>query len=229
MTSEAGRKRTSKDRGEPDGAGRSARLIRPTAPVRAFTILELLLALAVLVLLLTLAVVGLDQLRSRAWLDEGVSRFETVLRMARTEAAGRGQRLQLAFDDASGAVDLLIEADPLGAPGQFQPFTGCTWLHQLPNDLVRVRRSVIGAAGFHANMSHDNDDAGLLDAITFYPDGSADSVRLELASLHPDDTRWAMIELEGLSGRIRSSIVHEGSASASGSSQAGRTETTAQP
>src|SRR5690606_36561098 len=143
MTSEAGRKRTSKDRGEPDGAGRSARLIRPTAPVRAFTILELLLALAVLVLLLTLAVVGLDQLRSRAWLDEGVSRFETVLRMARTEAAGRGQRLQLAFDDASGAVDLLIEADPLGAPGQFQPFTGCTWLHQLPNDLVRVRRSVI--------------------------------------------------------------------------------------
>ncbi len=210
MTSAVGRKTGSKTRMVNRAMAHAARRAGNVQAVasrgrRGFTILELMLALAMLVLLVSLAVVGLNTLRTRTSLNEGVSRFETVLRMARNEAVARGQRLQLAFDASSGEVTLLVEPDPLGAPGQFELFAGCTWLHQLPNELVTVRQSVLDAL-VDSSAGIDDDEA-VLEAITFYPDGSADSARVELASRRQSDARRALIELDGLSGRIQSRIV----------------------
>jgi len=192
------------------GAIRAHDAPRPTHRLmRGFTLIELLLVLGLLILLLSLSVIGVDALRTHASLNEGAARFETVLRMARNDAAAMGRRLSVAFDGDSGAIELFIEADPWQAPGELEPYTGCMWLHQLPTDLVRVERSVLrGAAG--AMWLEEEAGAEVdLQPITFYPDGSADSATVTLASRRERDTRRALVELDGLSNRIRTRIVSE--------------------
>ena len=64
----------------------------PTRPVRAgFALLELLLVVALLMLFASAAVLSLAPLWRNAPLEEGVSRFEGLLRFARAEAAQHGR------------------------------------------------------------------------------------------------------------------------------------------
>jgi len=180
----------------------------------AFTLLELMLAMAVVTLLLAVVVLNLSGWGQRRRLEQGAHRFQTVLYMAKADAANLGRKLRLDFTpDESGqpTIRLLWEPNPLGEPGRFTDYSACTWLHHLPIGLVEVVRSEL--TGQSAYSLTDDQLAKKkersetpLEAVTFYPDGSCDSAVIELAST-ADDPRTAVLEIHGITGSISGRIL----------------------
>lgn len=175
--------------------------------------MEMVLALSLVVLLLGVVVVNYSGYSQSRQMDEGVRRFETMLRMARAESASLGRRLQLAFDEETGDCRILWEADPLGEPGKFSDYTACMWLGYLPNGLVRVSSSYLQGPSAYRTLSLDQMreggfDESVLDTVVFYPDGSSDSAVFELAGPgEAEQSPRAVIELDGLNGTITTNIL----------------------
>ena len=173
------------------------------------------MAMLLIALLLGVGMVSLAGWSQSRRLDEGARRFETLLLMARADAANLGKKLRVAFQetqDGQVEIQILWEADPLGAPQLFTEYSACTWLHYLPAALVEVRRCELSASSDYRLMeSEQMREEGAsdlaLDAITFYPDGSCDSAVIELASTSEHDDRAALIEIHGLTGSITSRIL----------------------
>jgi len=204
MTSAASSRRPTRNRRPPAG---------PCAP--GLTLVEICLGLVLIALLMTMLVVSMPSLTQSQVLEEGAGRFESVIHMARADAANLGRKLRLSFegdDDGVVRMKLLWEADPLGAPRQFTAYTACTWLGYVPYDLVEVTSCKLqGAEAFDLaetlETEESSTDERTLDPVTFYPDGSCDSAYITLAALNSDDPRTAVIEIEGLSGLVTRRIL----------------------
>jgi len=177
---------------------------------RGFTLLELVLAVALIALLAGMVVVSLTGWRTRRQFDEGVRRFETVLRMARAEAAQRARKFRLEFDDESQACRIVWETDPLTSPGEWADFRASTWSGNLPNEWVRlVGCRLTGSSAYRLTdpAGGTGDDETTVAPLTFYTDGSCDSAVLLLAATDPEDPRQAIIELDGINGTITTRIL----------------------
>ena len=179
----------------------------------AFTLIEILLAITVLLVLLAALVINIGGWGKSRKLLEGADRFETVIYMARADAARLGKKLRLSFtgDQESdelenGGITLLLETDPLSAPGQFSEYAGCTWLHQLPTGMVQVNGCRLLGSSVYSRAEWTDDDDDEISPLTFYPDGSCDSAEIELASTDPADTRVMIIEVDGITGRVTSQL-----------------------
>jgi len=176
------------------------------ARAAGFTLVEVLLAMAILLLLLGLGMVSLSSLGAGHALEDGAWRFEGVLRMARAEAANQGRRLRLDFDPQTGALLILWEPDPVAQPGVFEDYTACSWRNAVPSDQVTVTRcQLVGPSAYQTlNLGAMNAPAAgqqaTLQAITFYPDGSCDAAEIELADASGEDARTAVIDMDGLTG-----------------------------
>lgn len=172
----------------------------------------------VLVLLGLLAVAGyvmLAPLQEHARFPEGVRRFETLLRMARADASGNGLRVRIAPRQTEDAVSvrILVEPDPLLEPGQFTPYR-CTWRTFRPRGLARVTRSTMLGEDVYRRMAigldaDETSDSVPMAPVTFYPDGSSDSAAFELAPIDEDDSRRAVIRLDGVNGTITTHLLDE--------------------
>ncbi len=180
----------------------------PQAP--GVTLIEMMLVLVLLGLMVTVSAVLLQPQRDAARFEEGVYRFETLLRMARTEAGVRGTRLRLSVQETEQGPQpiLLREADPLQSPGTFTRWTDCPWSDTLPADGLVVLRMDLRGEDAHrravlAALAGEADDPAALAAITFEPDGSCDSGRIVLAPPDPTDPRRALVELDGVNGTVR--------------------------
>ncbi len=177
----------------------------------AFTLLEMMLTLALLAVLIGTSALSLWGLQRGRQLDQGAAAFETVLRMARADACTRGRRLRIAFEDEGLRAEILWEPEPLSEPGQFVRHAGSGWLREVPNGLVRVERCELAGPSAYLTRSTDSPAGGEepegLSALTFYPDGASDSAVIELVSVDERDTRRAVIELDGVSGAIRARIL----------------------
>lgn len=97
---------------------------RRTAPA-GFTLLELVLVVALVLLLAGAAVLNLDSLRHGAALDEGVGQLESLFRYARAQAESSGRQVRVVFgpwvDPAAGATSAGIpdgSPTPPGSPGE---------------------------------------------------------------------------------------------------------------
>lgn len=172
----------------------------------AFTLLEVILALAVLLMLSGAVVVSFSGWYDRSHFDEGVRRMETALRMARADAALCARRLRLEVDPESGTCRVLWEADPLAKPGEFVPYLSGTWEHDLPTGLAVIARcELVGPSAYQTltyGSGRDEQAESGFQPVTFYPDGSSDSAEIELQAVREDDPRRALVELDGLSGTI---------------------------
>jgi len=175
-------------------------------PTGGFTLVELLLALALMVLLIGLAAVGAGVWRGRGALEEGAERLETALRMARADAANHGRRVRLDFGPDGKALRVLWEPKPLEEPGRFVEWAACTWCNVVALDGARVDEcrvvgeSIYRAADWAKSKAPAGDAA--LETITFEPDGSSDSVTIQLSAGGADDSRLAAIDLDGVTGAI---------------------------
>ncbi|MCX5682146.1 MAG: GspH/FimT family pseudopilin [Planctomycetota bacterium] len=177
-----------------------------------FTLIEVLLTLMLMGLLLGALIVNFSALSVGQDLEEGASRLETALRMARADAANLGRRLRLAFDEIDGRFIVFWEADPLGEPGRFTEYTACTWDDFVSMDHIRlVRCQLVGPSLYQVvkmgTAGGGGDITGGPAAITFEPDGSSDSVIIEVSAADERDTRHIVIELEGLTGTVASRIL----------------------
>jgi type II secretory pathway pseudopilin PulG len=125
---------------------------------RAFTLVELLLTVALIFLLSGAVVFNFASLQRGARLDEGLTQIESIFRYARAEASNTGRRVEIvfgngltpdatnapAFGTAGGAatnsrVQVLWEPDPVGAPGTFVALVAAAPLLERLDDLVQVR------------------------------------------------------------------------------------------
>jgi type II secretory pathway pseudopilin PulG len=207
-----------------------------------FTFVEILLVLSLVLLLMGVTALTMGGWRHSMDLEEASQSLVTGLKMARADAANMGLRLQLAFDPTSGQCQLLWEADPLANPGVFTDYTKCTWKAFLENPDVMVTRcdftgssswrtlvngstsgtpliTPFGTASGTASAagSSTGSDQSLLSAITFDPDGSSDSVTIEMVPVDPTSGQHAVIKLDGLTGRITSRIEAISATSTAGS------------
>lgn len=166
---------------------------------RAFTLMEILVALAVMVLLIG-AVTFLTQAGRRGQLlqDSG-QRWATAFRMARAESALRGKRIQLVFvESESDEVAVVtptfqIETDPLGAPNQFTTIPD-GWASRLNVSGIHVSRCLLDGTTADEDAVHET--------VLFYPDGSSDSAGLHLRHDDPDQTRMIVVHLDGMTGKV---------------------------
>lgn len=131
-----------------------------------------------------------------------------------------------------GAVSVLWEPDPLGSPGQFVPLNEAATFAERLNESVRVLEmrfadgrklppdgapaAVPAATWANGYSSVADPTAGLAQTnapagseippsaqVTFYPDGSSDSVEFVLASQDDADRRQVLVSLSGLTGALR--------------------------
>ena len=189
------------------------------------TLLEIVLALSIVILLAAMMAYSVAPGGQRGRFHEGVRRFETLLRILRAQAAQDGRRFQMAFSDFEADTDdadsetigecgVLWEPDPLGESGQFKPYALSTWSSYVPRDEVRVLACrLIGPSAYRSfawrrDSEQDDNEEGLQD-VMFYPDGSSDSVLIELAPASEDDLLRAAIRLDGLNGTIRTLVISQ--------------------
>jgi prepilin-type N-terminal cleavage/methylation domain-containing protein len=197
-----------------------------------FTLVELLLAVALVVLLLGAVVFNFAGLQRGASLDEGVSQFESLLRLARAQAASRGRQIEIAFEEDVGEglfvplgnLRVLWEPDPVQRPGIFEPLRDLQEYVSRLTDLVSIEevRLVEGnnfdsapPAALEAAASGDPPVEPLtafaesesmlvtFPPIAFQPDGSSDSAEIILASRTSDDPRRIAVRVQGITGAIR--------------------------
>jgi len=177
---------------------------------RGFTLMEILLALAIIGLLVAAVAINFGAFGSGRALEESTVRLETAFRMARAEAANQGRRLRLAFDETGTRMVVFWEPEPIAEPGRFAEYTACTWDDYVSMQGVRLERCELAALSlYQAADASTPGSAGRSTGpapITFEPDGSSDSAVVELSATDPRDTRRAVIELEGLTGTVSSRI-----------------------
>ena len=140
-------------------------------------------------------------------LEEASLRMETGLRMARADAANKGLRLRLQFDQEEGRATVLWEPEPLTGPGEFVEYTSCTWQKFLNIEGIVVERCEFVGASAYRNFEDATVAGGYASdpdqtAVTFEPDGSSDSVIIELVAAEVPEGPRARVELEGLTGAV---------------------------
>ena len=215
--------------GEPCGPGIQAKRGRV-----GFTLVELLLSVAIVLLLVGAVVFSFSSLMKGSQLDEGVDQFENLIRLARAEAANNGRRVQMIFQEevtaessVVGKVTVQWEPDPLGKPGQLETLWPVTPVVNNVNEMIAIdstRRSGIGEATLSAGESEVQWTAGGAEAppwlvpVTFYADGSSNSAEIRLVSRNGEDSRRIVLHLEGITGSLRREILAAEQAAATGKS-----------
>jgi len=184
----------------------SARALKP-----GFTLIEIILTLLLVVLLGGMIVLSVGSYDRSRRLEEGASRVKSMLQMARAQSANMGKRMRLAFDQPAGAATLLIELDPLGAPGAFVQYADADWTSDFSTELVQIVGCRLTGASAYPLMasqeSQGSSDQPSLEPITFYPDGSSDFAVLELSPANLSDQRRAVVELDGSTGSVVTRIL----------------------
>lgn len=206
---------------------------RPSATGAGFTLVELVLTVALLLLIAGAVGYSFNSARQGTQLEEGAGQLESLFRFARAQSASTGRRVQVSFMEAAlvGAtnaaspfpgVQVQWEPDPLAEPGKFVRLFEATPFADQLNDLVQFRPvlEVESGIGAFTNQTFSavapaetgNASSGVMaesassmvpPPIVFYPDGSSDSAELILMSLDEGDLRRLRLSLSGLTGTVR--------------------------
>ena len=191
-----------------------------------FTLVELLLAVALLVLLLGAVVYNFSGHQRGAQLDEGTNQFEALIRFARAHAANCGRQVQITFEEdvgdglvvPLGNLRVVWEFDPVGQPGIFQPLHEAEEYVRSITDLLSIEGVCLVEGNSFAPEPKDTpiapeespDVASIwvtFPPIGFFPDGSSDSAEILVASRSEEDTRRIALRLQGITGSIRRQLV----------------------
>jgi type II secretory pathway pseudopilin PulG len=204
---------------------------RPLATGAGFTLVELVLTVALLLLIAGAVGYSFNSARQGTQLEEGAGQLESLFRFARAQSASTGRCVRVSFVEAALAeatnaaspfpgVQVQWEPDPLTEPGKFVRLFEATPFADQLNDLVQFRpmsevESPTGAftsqpsfaapaeSGIVASGAMTESVSPGVAPIVFYPDGSSDSAELILMSLDEGDLRRLRLSLSGLTGTVR--------------------------
>jgi prepilin-type N-terminal cleavage/methylation domain-containing protein len=196
---------------------------------QGFTLVEMLLVVLVVLLLAAVSVTYFGGMLRGTQLNEGASRFTSMLRFARAEAANSGRRIQISFDpvstNAAGPAcyqpRIKCELEPINEPGVYRDLNEPLWMdgqssllawvesvRPMDTDapVVSTNDTLLAQADLaEVNSLSDTNDLLSLPApapITFYPDGSSDSAAFMLVSADAEDERRIQITLNGFTGTV---------------------------
>lgn len=177
-----------------------------------FTLVELLLVVALLVLLSSAIVFNFSSLQQGAVLEEGANQLEALFRFARAQAALTGRQVQISFEEdlgdgvtvPLGRLRLRWEPDPVARPGVFEDLPEASAyiegivdrisiedVHPWPVPASETRAGADGGDGF-----------GFAPVI-FYPDGSGDSVELMVTGRDAEEHRLLALSYSSITGTFR--------------------------
>jgi prepilin-type N-terminal cleavage/methylation domain-containing protein len=210
---------------------------KPNKAGRGFTLVELLLAVALVLLLLGGIMLNFPAMQRGADLEEGGTQFESLLRFARSQAASTGRQVRLDFESGMTfqeegpkfTVRLMWEPDPIGQPGMFEDVPEAGGYLRSISDLVEVKSckaetppptppgttgpakeggSPVGTkAGAEVGWNADDDMMPATFHVHFFPDGSSESADIVLGSHDAGETRAVLIRLIGVTGVIRRRLI----------------------
>lgn len=211
------------------------RVFRPQPRRQGYTLVELLLAVVLVLALLGAVVFNFSSFNRTAQLDEGATQVEALFRFARAHAASTGKQVRILFPEAEtgdnaeqlqaeapgATVRVTSELDPIGAPGVFTDLPAAANYVSSISDMVSIQQVQAGEAAAETSPEGITPAAELgtesapateaprsaFSTVTFYPDGTGDSVELLLASRSEDDARRFSVRVTGLTGAIRRQLL----------------------
>ncbi|MDP6045925.1 MAG: prepilin-type N-terminal cleavage/methylation domain-containing protein [Phycisphaerae bacterium] len=179
-----------------------------------FTMIEMLIAISLVSLILVIGVVSGTASSERRKFQYAVDRLETTLRMARADSANKARRIRLSFDEETRLPKISWEPQPLAEPGIFEPYADCPWRSRVPKDFIEITNCrLIGPDGKPVDAApsslSDDSDSEEMQTITFGPDGTSDSVLIEMESTGLENKLRAAIKLDGENNIIKSKIIYD--------------------
>jgi type II secretory pathway pseudopilin PulG len=202
-----------------------------------YTLVELLLAIVLVLALLGAVVFNFSSVNRTAQLDEGATQVEALFRFARAHAASTGKQVRILFPEAESGdnaellaaeapgatVRVTSELDPIGAPGVFTDVPAAANYVASISDLVSIQQVQAGEVAAESSAESvaplaepGSETAPAPEAarspfstVTFYPDGTGDSVELVLISRSDEDARRVSVRITGLTGSIRRQLVSD--------------------
>jgi len=167
---------------------------------RAFTLVEIMVVVAVMGLLIGISIPAFRNIVKKAPLEQGISDVESLCRQARAEAIVKQQAMDVLFNDAEEIVALTTAARVITAP---DPFTGLMIktteeTHLIDQVALEVDLQII----------EPEPDEFTVDEIRirFYPNGTSETLELRVVgndeayrlTLDPVTGRTAVINEEEL-------------------------------
>ncbi|HUN82386.1 MAG TPA: GspH/FimT family pseudopilin [Phycisphaerae bacterium] len=102
-------------------AGNLEKRVHCARTARGFTLLEILIVLALLVLLTSMAWPSLSTHLAGSQLPEAADRFRSLMYLTRSEAMMQHRRFRIRFEPDSQQPFIEMEPDPIAAAGQYVP------------------------------------------------------------------------------------------------------------
>jgi type II secretory pathway pseudopilin PulG len=144
---------------------------RLAVPVRAFTLLELLIVLSLLILLALLAWPAMANRMQSSELPESASRLRSTLYMARNGAVMEHRRVRVRFEEDIQQPIVEIERDPFGAVGVFEQVAAAWTQEPVMIGEAQVHSVSLGRPEFLKPLSEEvNPNSGATDAATDSPE-----------------------------------------------------------
>lgn len=143
-----------------------------------FTLVELLLTLALILLLAAAAAFNFTSLQRGSHLDEGMLQFEALLRYARAHAQNSGRPVQLVFEEPAAGTNgatagtnrvlrLRWEPDPIGAPGVYQDLAETPiYVESIQEHLNLEEIRILDGTASLAGGTNDPSTSAALDSFT---------------------------------------------------------------
>lgn len=172
-----------------------------------------MITIGLIAIVLIMVIVSGTASDDRRKFQYAVDALETTLRMARAEAANQAVKIRISVDPETQLPILEWEPNPLTEPQQYQPYTNCSWRSRIPDDQIAIIRCrTIGPDGRAVDAAPtslgDDTDIQEMQTITFYQDGSSDSVLIEIESTELDTPLRAAIKLDGENSLVTSKILY---------------------
>ena len=153
----------------------------------AFTLIELVVVIALMAAAVGVAVVRLDGLTQRGRLRAGLRQIAAVHSLARWQAITSGQARSIVYQ--RGANSCTLQRPGIGS-GRW------TWVGSVPTVLGhRVTVERVSVEGYSGGSPADDDE---VHRVTVRPDGSCASYVVVVSA---GDNRYAAAAIEGLTGR----------------------------
>lgn len=209
-----------------------------------FTLLEILLTVALLLALLAAVVYNFESAKRGSDLEEGARQFEALIRFAGAQAANSGKTVQFRFgndvafssstdtnsisttstnsvndvpaiddlEDWGAKLRVVYELDPVLQPGVFVDLPEAAAFLQALGDRVRIEKVQMPERPVNQStneMALAEVARAEANTVTFYPDGSSETVDIFLVSREREDLREMVLHLDGVTGRVRTEL-HSG-------------------
>ncbi len=186
----------------------------------AFTLVEVLVVIALLALLAAMAVPMFQTDRPDRQMQLACDRLASLMAMCRAQAMLNGHPVQLAWqtseDDPSVLPTPLVvhEADPISAPGQFRPMAASWATEPVLPASVRIRLVQPGEFDLSSLVRtqgrFDLPADPALQAVQFHPDGTADPAVFVLTARLPEGSEQEELQgwviLDGVSGLAHTKV-----------------------